>query len=219
MNSTCPFHRLARSLVAGALALSAASVSAVTISETLDTLALGAPFPRLPLCADVRTPDGERFTALCAESARSDRSLMAIGFPDKQRPDIMDGNRAVAVVDGTRLVGLVVPTQGARSDAKVLTALTKAFGKPVRVEQEQVAGAGGGMVSTTHAGWIRPPMTVEMYAIPDQPDTGTVELLTDAARPLMGAPSAASAVAAAPGAGGARRGVASAPAAKSRQGW
>ncbi|TMS59161.1 hypothetical protein MW7_002995 [Imbroritus primus] len=204
---------LSRSLLAAALALSATAASAVTISDTLGTLALGAPFPRLPLCADVRTPDGERYTALCADTARSDRSLMMIGFPEKLRPDIMDGNRAVAVVDGTSLVGLVVPTQGAKSDAKVLAALTKAFGKPMRVEQEQVAGAGGRMVSATHAGWIRAPMTVEMYAIPDQPDTGTVELLTDAARPLMAAPSAASAAGAAP------RGAASAPAAKPRQGW
>lgn len=204
---------LSRSLLAAALALSATAASAVTISDTLGTLALGAPFPRLPLCADVRTPDGERYTALCADTARSDRSLMMIGFPEKLRPDIMDGNRAVAVVDGASLVGLVVPTQGAKSDAKVLAALTKAFGKPMRVEQEQVAGAGGRMVSATHAGWIRAPMTVEMYAIPDQPDTGTVELLTDAARPLMAAPSAASAAGAAP------RGTASAPAAKPRQGW
>lgn len=204
---------LSRSLLAAALALSATAASAVTISDTLGTLALGAPFPRLPLCADVRTPDGERYTALCADTARSDRSLMMIGFPEKLRPDIMDGNRAVAVVDGASLVGLVVPTQGAKSDAKVLAALTKAFGKPMRVEQERVAGAGGRMVSATHAGWIRAPMTVEMYAIPDQPDTGTVELLTDAARPLMAAPSAASAVGAAP------RGTASAPAAKPRQGW
>lgn len=207
---------LSRGLVAAALTLSTAAASAVTISETLRTLALGAPFPRLPLCADVRTPDGERYTALCAESARSDRSLMMIGFPEKLRPDIMDGNRAVAVVDGASLVGLVVPTQGAKSDARVLAALTKAFGKPMRVEQEQVAGTGGRMVPATHAGWIRPPMTVEMYAIPDQPDTGTVELLTDAARPLMGAPSASSAASAA---GSAPRDAASVPAAKPRQGW
>lgn len=216
MKSSCP----ARGLVAAAFALSSvlfpATASAVTISETLSTLALGAPFPRLPLCADVRTPDGERYTALCAESARSDHSLMMIGFPEKLRPDIMDGNRAVAVVDGASLVGLVVPTQGAKSDAKVLAALTKAFGKPMRVEREQVAGAGGRMVSATHAGWVRPPMTVEMYAIPDQPDTGTVELLTDAARPLMGAPSNASP---ASDAGSAPRGAASVPAAKPRQGW
>lgn len=205
---------LSCSLVAATLALSTTAASAVTISDTLSTLALGAPFPRLPLCADVRTPDGEHYTALCAESARSDRSLMMIGFPERLRPDIMDGNRAVAVVDGASLVGLVVPTQGAKSDAKVLAALTKAFGKPLRVEQEQVAGAGGRMVSATHAGWIRAPMTVEMYAIPDQPDTGTVELLTDAARPLMAAPSASSAAA-----GAAPHAPASAPAAKPRRGW
>jgi hypothetical protein len=195
-----------RGILAVCFACAAGTVTAATITDTLSSLSLGAPFPKLPLCADVRTPDGERFTALCAEPSRSDRSVIALGFPPQQRPDILDGNRAVAVLDGATLVGLVIPTQGAKADARVLAALRKAFGEPMRIEQEQVVSTGGRFVSATHAGWIKGAMTVEMYAIPDQPDTGTVELLLDAARPLMGAPAP----------------VASAPtpgAPTSRQGW
>lgn len=198
--------RALRTMAGFALVVGAGAACAVTITDTLSTLALGAPFPRLPLCADVRTPDGERYRALCAEPSRSDGSMLTIGFPLDQRPDIMDGQRAVAVLDGMTLVGLIIPTQGAKSDARVLAALTKAFGQPVRVEQEQVAGVQGKTVAATHAGWMRTPLTVEMYAIPDQPDTGTVELLYDAARPLMSAPAVTPS-------------AASGPSASPRQGW
>ncbi len=184
---------------------------AATVPETLTRLSLGAPFPRLPLCADVRTPDGDHYKALCSEPLSSDGSMVSIGFPDRQRPDVMDGNKAVAVIDGPTMVGLILPTQGAKTDATVLAALTKAFGKPLRVEREAVKAAGGKSVQAIHAGWISKPMTVEMYAIPDQPNTGTIELLLAQARPLMDGTAAlaaaeASAPASQPGAGQKKKG-------------
>jgi hypothetical protein len=166
-------------------AVFSSAAGAATIQDTLTTFVIGAPFPQLPLCADVRTPDGGGFKSLCSDKLSSTGSMRSIGFPANRLPDVMDGNAAVAVVEGPTLVGLIVPTKGAQSDASVLQALTTAFGKPMRTEQEDVRTRDGKAAKATHAGWVRKGVTVEMYAIPDQPDTGTIEILMPQARPLM----------------------------------
>jgi hypothetical protein len=43
----------------------------------------------------------------------------------------------------------------------------------------------GNSVKTVHAGWMKKPLTVELYAIPEEPSTGTIELLLPQARVLM----------------------------------
>ena len=153
-------------------------------STMLDTLEIGSPLPALPDCADHRTPDGKDVTAYCVE-LRGDGVMRQVGVPRDQRPTFMDGPRLIALADGNALVGLIVPTDGIRSQDAAAQALNARYGKPFRQEMEDMKDKAGKSVKTIHAGWMRKPLTVELYAIPEDPAEGTIELLLPQARALM----------------------------------
>ena len=153
-------------------------------STMLDTLEIGSPLPALPDCADHRTPDGKDVTAYCVE-LRGDGVMRQVGVPRDVRPAFMDGPRLVALVDGNALVGLIVPTDGFRSQDAAAQALNARYGKPFRQEMADMKDKAGKAVRTIHAGWLRKPLTVELYAIPEDPSEGTIELLLPQARALM----------------------------------
>lgn len=153
-------------------------------STMLDTLEIGSPLPALPDCADHRTPDGKDVTAYCVE-LRGDGVMRQVGVPRDQRPAFMDGPRLVALVDGNALVGLIVPTDGIRSQDAAAQALNARYGKPFRQEMVDMKDKAGKDVRSIHAGWMRKPLTVELYAIPENPAEGTIELLLPQARALM----------------------------------
>ena len=153
-------------------------------STMLDTLEIGSPLPALPDCADHRTPDGKDVTAYCVE-LRGDGVMRQVGVPRDQRPAFMDGPRLVALVDGNALVGVIVPTDGIRSQDAAAQALNARYGKPFRQEMVDMKDTAGKSVRSIHAGWMRKPLTVELYAIPENPAEGTIELLLPQARALM----------------------------------
>lgn len=155
-----------------------------TLAPMLGLLEIGNPLPTLPDCADHRTPDGRDVTAFCVE-LRGDGQMRQIGVPRDKRPAFMDGPKLVAFVDGNALVGVIVPTDGIRSQDTALQSLTARYGKPFRQEQEDMKDKGGKAVKATHAGWMKRPLTVELYAMPDNPNEGTIELLLPQARALM----------------------------------
>ncbi|MCT9127699.1 hypothetical protein N6G03_24025 [Cupriavidus gilardii] len=154
------------------------------LAPMLGTLKIGNPMPDLPDCADKRTPDGTDVTAFCVE-VRGDGAMRQVGVPRKQRPAFMDGPHALAVVDRNALVGLIVPTDGVRSEQSTLRTLTARYGKPFREEQVALLDKDGKTVNSVHAGWMQAPLTVEVYSIPDDPDTGSIELLLPRARTVM----------------------------------
>ncbi|QQE06636.1 hypothetical protein IC580_13055 [Cupriavidus sp. ISTL7] len=154
------------------------------LAPMLGMLKIGNPMPDLPDCADKRTPDGTDVTAFCVE-VRGDGAMRQVGVPRKQRPAFMDGPHALAVVDRNALVGLIVPTDGVRSEQSTLRTLTARYGKPFREEQVALLDKDGKTVNSVHAGWMQAPLTVEVYSIPDDPDTGSIELLLPRARTVM----------------------------------
>ncbi|MBB1632871.1 hypothetical protein [Cupriavidus sp. UME77] len=178
------------------------------LAPMLGSLEIGSPLPTLPDCADKRTPDGRDVTALCVE-VRGDGVMRQVGVPRDKRPAFMDGPHVVAFVDGNALVGVIVPTDGVRSEKDAVDSLTARYGKPFRSEQVKMKDKAGQPVTSVHAGWMKKPLTVELYAIPEDPNTGTIELLLPQARVLMANqdnamaqqlnPKAASAPQAAPG--------------------
>ncbi|ESJ07540.1 MULTISPECIES: hypothetical protein [Cupriavidus] len=160
------------------------SPEADLLAPLLGALKIGNPMPDLPDCADKRTPDGTDVTAFCVE-VRGDGAMRQVGVPRKQRPAFMDGPHALAVVDRNALVGLIVPTDGVRSEQSTLRTLTARYGKPFREEQVALLDKDGKSVNSVHAGWMQAPLTVEVYSIPDDPDTGSIELLLPRARTVM----------------------------------
>ncbi len=182
-SASTPAHAATPSSTAST-ATSSASPEADLLAPLLGALKIGNPMPDLPDCADKRTPDGTDVTAFCVE-VRGDGAMRQVGVPRKQRPAFMDGPHALAVVDRNALVGLIVPTDGVRSEQSTLRTLTARYGKPFREEQVALLDKDGKTVNSVHAGWMQAPLTVEVYSIPDDPDTGSIELLLPRARTVM----------------------------------
>lgn len=155
-----------------------------SLAPMLSALAIGNPLPALPDCADKRSPDGREVTALCVE-LKGDGIMRQVGVPRDKRPAFMDGTHVVAFIDGNALVGVIVPTAGDNSQQSALDSLNAMFGKPFRQEQVDMRDKAGNTVKTVHAGWMKKPLTVELYAMPEDPSTGTIELLLPQARVLM----------------------------------
>ena len=154
------------------------------LAPVLHTLEIGNPIPALPDCADKRTPDGRDVTAYCVE-LRGDGVMRQIGVPRDKRPSFMDGTHVVAFVDGNALVGLIVPTTGTRGQQAALESLVAGYGKPLRQREVEVKDRNGKPLKTVHAAWVKAPLTVELYAIPEEGDEGTIEMLLPQARKLM----------------------------------
>jgi hypothetical protein len=154
------------------------------LSPLLTMLEIGNPLPALPDCADKRSPDGRDVTGFCVE-LKGDGLMRQVGVPRAQRPAFMDGPYVLAFVDRNALVGLVVPTAGANSQQAAADSVSALYGKPFRQEQVDMPDKGGKTVKTLHAGWMHKPLTVELYAMPEDPNTGTIEMLLPQARALM----------------------------------
>ncbi len=154
------------------------------LAPLLGMLEIGNPLPALPDCADKRSPDGRDVTAFCVE-LKGDGLMRQVGVPRDKRPGFMDGPHVVAFVDRNALVGLVVPTAGANSQQAAVDSINALYGKPFRQEQEEMRDKAGKTVKTIHAGWTKRPLTVELYAMPEDPATGTIEMLLPQARQLM----------------------------------
>lgn len=154
------------------------------LSPLLAMLEIGNPLPALPDCADKRSPDGRDVTGFCVE-LKGDGLMRQVGVPRAQRPAFMDGPFVLAFVDRNALVGLVVPTAGANSQQAAADSVSALYGKPFRQEQVDMPDKGGKTVKTLHAGWMHKPLTVELYAMPEDPNTGTIEMLLPQARALM----------------------------------
>ncbi|WP_454723315.1 MULTISPECIES: hypothetical protein [Cupriavidus] len=207
-------------LLLSPLAGAAAKDGADKFAPMLDSLEIGGPLPDLPDCADKRTPDGRDVTALCVE-LRGDGVMRQVGVPRDKRPAFMDGPHVVAFVDRSALVGLIVPTDGIRSEQAAVDSLTARYGKPFRAEQVDMKDKAGKPVKSVHAGWTKRPLTVELYAIPEDPNTGTVELLLPQARLLMANQDAAMAQQLKPQEAAAASAAKGAPAGKAgeKKGW
>ncbi|WP_354687441.1 hypothetical protein [Cupriavidus necator] len=154
------------------------------LAPLLGMLEIGNPLPALPDCADKRSPDGRDVTGFCVE-LKGDGLMRQVGVPRDKRPAFMDGSYVVAFVDRNALVGLIVPTAGANSQQAAADSVSALYGKPFRQEQVDMPGKGGKTVKTLHAGWMQRPLTVELYAMPEDPTTGTIEMLLPQARMLM----------------------------------
>ncbi|CAG2159907.1 hypothetical protein [Cupriavidus numazuensis] len=179
-----PAAASAATAVPPAAASKAAPAGNSALSPLLKLLEIGNPLPALPDCADKRTPDGRDVTAVCVE-VKGDGIMRQVGLPRDKRPAFMDGPHVVAFVDGNALVGVIVPTAGANSQQAALDSINALYGKPFRQEQEDMRDKGGKTVKTIHAGWMQKPLTVELYAMPEDPNTGTIEMLLPQARKLM----------------------------------
>ncbi|ELA00337.1 hypothetical protein D769_06249 [Cupriavidus sp. HMR-1] len=167
-----------------AVAAAPAPTGTDALAQILGTLEIGNPLPALADCADHRTPDGKDVTALCVE-LRGDGTMRQIGVPRDKRPVFMDGPHLLAFVDGNALVGVMVPTDGIKSQDAAEQSLSARYGKPFRKEMVDMKDKAGNAVKTIHAGWMHRPLTVELYAIPEDPSEGTIELLLPQARALM----------------------------------
>ncbi|WP_439668306.1 hypothetical protein DAMDJJ_16955 [Cupriavidus necator] len=154
------------------------------LSPLLAMLEIGNPLPALPDCADKRTPDGRDVTGFCVE-LKGDGLMRQVGVPRAHRPSFMDGPFVLAFVDRNALVGLVVPTAGANSQQAAADSVSALYGKPFRQEQVDMPDKAGKSIKTLHAGWMHKPLTVELYAMPEDPNTGTIEMLLPQARVLM----------------------------------
>lgn len=174
----------AESKAAKAASSAANTAENSALSPLLGMLEIGNPLPALPDCADKRSPDGRDVTAFCVE-LKGDGLMRQVGVPRDKRPGFMDGQHVLAFVDRNALVGLVVPTAGANSQQAAVDSLNVLFGKPFRQEQEEMRDKAGKTVKTIHAGWMKRPLTVELYAMPEDPATGTIEMLLPQARELM----------------------------------
>ncbi|CAG9179251.1 hypothetical protein LMG23992_03957 [Cupriavidus laharis] len=179
-----PAAPAAASAVPPAAAPKAAPAGDSALSPMLKLLEIGNPLPALPDCADKRTPDGRDVTAFCVE-VKGDGIMRQVGLPRDKRPAFMDGVHVVAFVDRNALVGVIVPTAGANSQQAALDSVNALYGKPFRQEQEDMRDKAGNTVKTIHAGWMQKPLTVELYAMPEDPNTGTIEMLLPRARTLM----------------------------------
>ncbi|AOY92581.1 hypothetical protein BKK79_12930 [Cupriavidus sp. USMAA2-4] len=187
------------------------------LAPVLHTLEIGNPIPALPDCADKRTPDGRDVTAYCVE-LRGDGVMRQIGVPRDKRPSFMDGTHVVAFVDGNALVGLIVPTTGTRGQQAALESLVAGYGKPLRQREVEVKDRNGKPLKTVHAAWVKAPLTVELYAIPEEGDEGTIEMLLPQARKLMTGQSDAMAKQLAPASAPAAK-AAPEPKAKGKAAW
>lgn len=169
---------------APAPAAAPAQAGTSALSPLLAMLEIGNPLPALPDCADKRTPDGRDVTGFCVE-LKGDGLMRQVGVPRATRPGFMDGPFVVAFVDRNALVGLIVPTAGANSQQAAADSVSALYGKPFRQEQVDMPDKAGKSIKTLHAGWMHKPLTVELYAMPEDPSTGTIEMLLPQARVLM----------------------------------
>ncbi|AXW61000.1 hypothetical protein CJO94_02535 [Ralstonia solanacearum] len=147
------------------------------VAVLLDAFPLGKPLPQLPSCEDVRVGGGKDVSAYCSDALESHGRTRSLGVPSAKRPELMDGPQAVLLVDQGNLAGLFVPTRGVDTEQRVYQALADRYGKPAQEAKVALQLKSGKTVDSLRARWAAHQTVVTMYAIPEEPQNGTVEFL------------------------------------------
>ncbi len=147
------------------------------VAVLLDAFPLGKPLPKLPSCDDVRVGGGKDVSAYCSDALESHGRTRSLGVPSAKRPELMDGPQAVLLVDQGNVAGLFVPTRGVDTEQRVYQALADRYGKPAQQAKVALQLKSGKAVDSLRARWATHQTVVTMYAIPEEPQNGTVEFL------------------------------------------
>lgn len=147
------------------------------VAVLLDAFPLGKPLPKLPSCDDVRTAGGKDVSEYCSDALESHGLTRSLGVPSAKRPELMDGPQAVLLIDQGKVAGLFVPTRGVDTEQRVFEALSDRYGKPAQEGKAALKLKSGKTVDSLRARWAGRQTVVTMYAIPEEPQNGTVEFL------------------------------------------
>lgn len=147
------------------------------VAVLLDAFPLGKPLPKLPSCEDVRAAGGKDVSEYCSDALESHGRTRSLGVPSAKRPELMDGPQAVLLIDQGSVAGLFVPTRGVDTEQRVFQALSDRYGKPAQESRAALQLKSGKAVDSLRARWTGPQTVVTMYAIPEEPQNGTVEFL------------------------------------------
>lgn len=189
------------------------------VAVLLDAFPLGKPLRKLPSCEDVRANGGKDVSEYCSDTLESHGRTRSLGVPQAKRPELMDGPQAVLLIDQDgNIAGMFVPTRGVDTEQRVFQALSDRYGKPAQEGKAPLKLKSGKTVDSLRARWAGPQTIITMYAIPEEPQNGTVEFLwaprastvmdqmraevdPDAPKPASGVAASAPAAAAKPAAG------------------
>ncbi len=147
------------------------------VAVLLDAFPLGKPLPKLPSCQDVRANGGKDVAEYCSDVLESHGRTRSLGVPSAKRPELMDGPQAVLLIDQGNVAGLFVPTRGVDTEQRVFDALSDRYGKPAQEGKAPLKLKSGKTVDSLRARWAGHQTIVTMYAIPEEPQNGTVEFL------------------------------------------
>lgn len=147
------------------------------VAVLLDAFPLGKPLPKLPSCEDVRTAGGKDVSEYCSDPLESHGRTRSLGVPSSKRPELMDGPQAVLLIDQGNVAGFFVPTRGVDTEQRVFQALSDRYGKPAQEGKAALKLKSGKTVDSLRARWAGHQTIVTMYAIPEEPQNGTVEFL------------------------------------------
>jgi len=147
------------------------------VAVLLDAFPLGKPLPKLPSCEDVRTAGGKDVGEYCSDALESHGRTRSLGVPSAKRPELMDGPQAVLLIDQGNVAGLFVPTRGVDTEQRVYQALSDRYGKPAQEGKAALKLKSGKTVDSLRARWAGRQTIITMYAIPEEPQNGTVEFL------------------------------------------
>ena len=147
------------------------------VAVLLDAFPLGKPLPKLPSCEDVRANGGKDVAEYCSDALESHGRTRSLGVPSAKRPALMDGPQAVLLIDQGKVAGLFVPTRGVDTEQRVFQVLSDRYGKPAQEGRAPLKLKSGKTVDSLRARWAGQQTIVTMYAIPEEPQNGTVEFL------------------------------------------
>jgi len=147
------------------------------VAVLLEAFPLGKPLPKLPSCEDVRTNGGKDVSEYCSDPLESHGRTRSLGVPSAKRPELMDGPQAVLLIDQGNVAGFFVPTRGVDTEQRVFQALSDRYGKPAQEGKAPLKLKSGKTVDSLRARWAGHQTIVTMYAIPEEPQNGTVEFL------------------------------------------
>jgi len=148
------------------------------VAVLLDAFPLGKPLRKLPSCQDVRAAGGKDVSEYCSDTLESHGRTRSLGVPSAKRPELMDGPQAVLLIDQDgNIAGMFVPTRGVETEQRVFQALSDRYGKPAQEGKAPLKLKSGKTVDSLRARWAGHQTVVTMYAIPEEPQNGTVEFL------------------------------------------
>jgi len=148
------------------------------VAVLLDAFPLGKPLRKLPSCEDVRANGGKDVAEYCSDALQSHGRTRSLGVPQALRPELMDGPQAVLLIDQDgNIAGMFVPTRGVDTEQRVFQALSDRYGKPAQEGKAPLKLKSGKTVDSLRARWAGHQTIITMYAIPEEPQNGTVEFL------------------------------------------